>query len=183
MDVARWVHRARHGDRRALRVLYDAHLPAVYGFCRAFCRGDVETATELVQDSFVKAFASLGDLRDDDRFSGWLMTITRRTCLRWIEQRQREQGALTAMAAEPPPETSNHRDQIGVVVAEVIDACPHEAPREAARLFYTDPAHSTQDIAAALGVSRTAVTTRLQRFRAWAKAHMLSRLAAALETS
>lgn len=166
MKVGRWVRRARLGDHRALRVLYDAHLPGVYGYCKAFCGGDGDRGTALAQEVFVEAFSALGDLRDDNSFSGWLMAMARRACRRWNDQ-----------ASEGQPISD------GALVADAIEACPHQAPREAARLFYADPPHSTQEIATALGVSHDAVTTRLQRFHSWARAHRIALLASTREAS
>jgi len=67
------------------------------------------------------------------------------------------------------------------VVAGVIADCPDQALRTVAELFYTDPGHSTHAIADKLDVQRTVVTTRLYRFRVWAKTRMLGRLAQAME--
>lgn len=174
------VLRARAGDRAACRELYDAHVDAVHGFCVAFCRGDREQAADLAQESFARAFASLPELQDPAAFSGWLMTITRRVCLAWIAGRQREQAALGRLAEEPAPARPTSEAALKAV-SEVIDACPDEHLRAVALLFYREPPHSTAEIAARLGLTQTAVTTRLLRFREWAKRRMLARLAAALE--
>jgi len=176
------VVRAQRGDRAAMHTLYDDHVRAVFGYCLAFCRGDRDAASDLCHESFAKAFAALGELRDPARFSGWLRTLTRRTCLRWADQRRTERAALERLAREPGPVRA-FPERASAVVAEVIEACPDPGLRDTARLFYTDPPHSTAEIAASLGVSRTAVTTRLLRFRKWAAAHMLVRLSEALEES
>jgi DNA-directed RNA polymerase specialized sigma24 family protein len=80
-----------------------------------------------------------------------------------------------------PKHSPARGDHAQRIVAEVIDACPDPKLREAALLFYREPPHSTEEIAQRLGLSRTAVTTRLMRFRAWAKLRMMGRLAQALE--
>lgn len=175
------VSRARAGDRVALRKLYDDHVDAVHGYCLRFCRGDAEAASELTQEAFTTAFARLDGLREDAAFPGWLMTTTRRLCLRWIEGRQREQRAMVVFTAEPRAPVDNPRERVSAIVREVIEACPDPGQREAARLFYTPPPRSTAEVGEALGISRTAVTTRLMRFRQWARQRMLGRLAAALE--
>ncbi len=174
------VARARAGDPAALRQLYEQHFDAVFGYCLAFCRGDREQARDLSQEAFTRAFASLPELRDPAAFPKWLKTTTRRCCLRWIERKEREREALRQLADEPRPTARDER-KASRVVAEVIQACPDEALRETARLFYREPPHSTAEIAARLGISRTAVTTRLMRFRSWAKRRMLRKLASALE--
>jgi RNA polymerase sigma-70 factor (ECF subfamily) len=174
------VARARQGDRAAQRALYEQHVDQVFGFCLRFCRGDREAAQDLTQEAFVRAFTALPELRDAQAFPKWLMTTTRRCCLRWIERRQREAAAVERMVHEPRP-IASRGDRAQRIVAEVIEACPDPKLREAALLFYREPPHTTDEIAERLGLSRTAVTTRLMRFRAWAKQRMMGRLAAALE--
>jgi len=174
------VPRARRGDRAAARDLYESHVGAVYGYCVAFTRGDREAAEDLCQDTFVAAFSSLESLEDPARFAGWLKTITRRTCLRQAERRRSERRAVLRLAREPAP-ASHDGGRAARVVAEVIAACPDPTLRRPAELFYGDPPLQTGEIGARLGISRTAVTTRLHRFRGWARRRMITRLAEALE--
>jgi len=180
--IPRLVHRARAGDPAAQESLYTTHVDAVFGYCLAFARGDRARAQDLTQESFARALSALDDLRDPERFSGWLMTITRRACLRWVEGQQRERKVLTLMAREP---TTRDGDEAHLItaVAEVIAACPDPGQRQAAALFYSTPGHTTQQIADQLGLSRTAVTTRLHRFRSWLKRRKLGQLIDALEGS
>ncbi len=175
-----WVRRARHGDRRAFQALYTHHVDAVYGTCLAFCRGDEALAGELTQEAFVRAFERLDTLREPAAFPGWLMAITRRCCLAQADAWRQERGALERLHQEPrtPPDRP---DRVAEIVGEVIDACPDPALRVPASLFYRPPPHTTAEIAARLGLSRTAVTTRLHRFRTWARRRMLRQLAEALE--
>jgi RNA polymerase sigma-70 factor (ECF subfamily) len=174
------VVRARAGDRAAQRALYEEHVGRVFGYCLSFCRGDREAARDLTQEAFAQALGALRDLQDPAAFPAWLMTTTRRCCLRWIERRQTERAALERLALEPPPAGPRTERATGIV-AEVIEACPDANLRETARLFYREPPHGTAEIAALQGLSQTAVTTRLLRFRAWARQHMLGHLASALE--
>lgn len=172
------VARAKRGDAAACRALYDAHAPAVYGYCLAFCRGDAALADDLLQDSFAAAFAALPDLADDDAFGAWVRTIARRRCLRWIEAQRREAIALGALAHEPL--APRERDLTPLAHA-VLDACPDPALKETAALFYGDPPLSTGEIGARLGLTVTAVTTRLHRFRTWARTFALRRIDLARE--
>jgi RNA polymerase sigma factor (sigma-70 family) len=154
---------------------------AVVGFCAAFAR-DQATGMDLAQDSFTTAFTALHQLDDASRFSGWMMTITRRTCLQWAARQRRERTALLQLSREPRPRP--HRPELAsTVVAEVVAACPDEALRAVAERFYIDPGATTHQIATELGLSQSNVTTRLHRFREWARRRMLTRLASALEES
>ena len=179
-SIAELVAAARSGDSSAARALYDRHTDAVTGFCLTFARGDRAAGLDLAQDSFTTALASLDSLTDESRFSGWLMTITRRTCLQWAARQRRERDALVRFAREPAP-ARRTPVELPAVVAEVIEACPDDKQREVARRFYIDPSEPVAEIAVALGVSTSVVTSRLYRFRAWAKTRMLHRLSDALE--
>jgi len=180
------VRQARAGDQAAARALYERHVDAAWGYCLAFCRGDNAIAQDLCQETFATALSRLDQLQEGAAFPGWLRTITRRTCLRWADQRRRERDGLQAVMREPrrvvvkDPGLSG-AGQPEAIVSEVIAACPDDGLRSAALLFYTDPPHSTAEIGELLGISRTAVTSRLHRFRHWARTRMLGRLVDALE--
>ncbi len=70
------VRRARRGDTEAMAALYGAHVHRVFRAVRALCKSEAE-AEDIVQDAFIKAFASLGsyEARPGRRFLAWLSTI------------------------------------------------------------------------------------------------------------
>ncbi len=179
------VLRARQGEEAAFRTLYDQHVAMVFGYCLRFCRGDREAAMDLCQQSFLQAFQELPALRDPAAFPAWLKTTTRRCCLAWIDKRRRERDAMLRLRQEQPSPSQSPRwvspENKSSVVAGVIAACPDKSLRETASMFYLEPGHSTAQIATAMGITQTAVTTRLMRFRKWARRRMLQRLASALE--
>src|SRR5918992_5414781 len=73
--IARW----RGGDERAATELVARHAPALARFAASSGAGaDVE---ELVQETFVRAFASLDTFRGDSSLRTWLFTIERRLLL------------------------------------------------------------------------------------------------------
>ena len=69
--IARW----RAGDERAASALVARYAQAVARFV-ASLGGDTD-AEELVQDTFVRAFASLDGFRADSSLLTWLLTIAR----------------------------------------------------------------------------------------------------------
>jgi RNA polymerase sigma-70 factor (ECF subfamily) len=73
--IARW----RAGDELAATMLVARHAPALSRFAASSGAGaDVE---ELVQDTFVRAFASLDTFRGEASLRTWLFTIERRLLL------------------------------------------------------------------------------------------------------
>jgi RNA polymerase sigma-70 factor (ECF subfamily) len=85
--IARWMA----GDQRAATLLVERHAGALARFAASVgARGDVE---EIVQDTFVRAFASLDSFRGESPLRTWLFTIARRLLLdrRRSEQRRGEQ--------------------------------------------------------------------------------------------
>lgn len=102
----------KNGDSRAATKLVGRHSQALARF--AASSGEREGIEELVQDTFVRAFASLDSFRNESSLRTWLFTIERRLMLdrRRSERRERETvgiddtdhvseyGALDALIAE-----------------------------------------------------------------------------------
>lgn len=69
------VRRARSGDDSALGNLVARHHEAAFRVAVSLVR-DEDTAQDVVQDSFLKAFRALDGFRGDASFRTWLLTIT-----------------------------------------------------------------------------------------------------------
>lgn len=81
------VMQAREGDRQAFGQLAERHQGAALRLARRMVRGQ-ETASELVQEALLEAYLSLGQLREDTKFAGWLLGVVRYTCLHHIRAQQ-----------------------------------------------------------------------------------------------
>ncbi len=68
------VLRARAGDQAAYGELVTRYQGRVRGWLRSLC-GDFSAADDLAQETFLRAWIRLGDLRDPVRFGQWLMKI------------------------------------------------------------------------------------------------------------
>lgn len=104
------------GDAKAATRLVGRHSDALARF--AASSGERDGIEELVQDTFVRAFASLDSFRGESSLRTWLFTIERRLMLdrRRSEKRQRdtvsldeadqatEYGALDSLIAEEAQE-------------------------------------------------------------------------------
>ena len=83
------IQRWRNGDEGAARALVERHAQSLSRF--AASQGVREEIDELVQDTFVRAFAAIESFRADSSFRTWLFTIERRLMLdRRRSQRRRK---------------------------------------------------------------------------------------------
>lgn len=75
----RLVRQAQTGDPEAFGQLADRYsgLAHTIALARASNRTDAE---DIVQDAFLKAYESLGTLRDPAKFGPWFLTIVRNRC-------------------------------------------------------------------------------------------------------
>ena len=73
-DTAQLVVQARDGDQQAFARLYSGYGRLIYSIVRHMV-GDDETAADLTQETFIKAWRSLHRLKEPAAFGGWLRMI------------------------------------------------------------------------------------------------------------
>ncbi len=74
------VTRAADGDERALEALYHRFKTPIFNLARRYT-GSPTTAEDVLQDVFVTAFTHIGDVREAERFPGWLFRVAVNTSL------------------------------------------------------------------------------------------------------
>ena len=74
MDDRELIARAKLGDEKAERTLYDAHVDRVYRLAYRMS-GSPDLAQDFTQDAFVRAFSRLAEFRGESSFSTWLHAI------------------------------------------------------------------------------------------------------------
>jgi len=84
------------GDERAATTLVERHGAALSRFAASIGVRDQSEVEEVVQDTFVRAFQSLGSFRGDSSLRTWLFTIERRLVLdrRRAERRRRDRNEV-----------------------------------------------------------------------------------------
>ncbi|HXF25017.1 MAG TPA: RNA polymerase sigma factor [Gemmatimonadaceae bacterium] len=86
---AELIRRWRIGEGMAATRLVERHAPGLARFVAA--EGERDNVDEVVQDTFVRAFAAIDSFRGESAFRTWLFTIARRLILdrRRSERRSR----------------------------------------------------------------------------------------------
>ena len=90
-EIAR---RVSSGDIEAFGSLVARHERLIVSICRSML-GDEHDALDAAQDTFVRAYLSLGQLRDASRLRGWLRRIARSVCANKRKRRGRGVGGST----------------------------------------------------------------------------------------
>jgi RNA polymerase sigma-70 factor, ECF subfamily len=166
---------------RAEEALYRKYRPAVSRIAASFCELDADEAEDVTQEAFVRAFRALRSLKDHDRFAAWLFTIARNRARSYLSSRGTHQKAAedqareSQLAGDLAPAASDQLEHEAALkaVRDVIEALREGPEKETVRLFYLEGKLSAREIAQRMGVGKSAVTMRLERFRAKVKAQIL----------
>jgi RNA polymerase sigma-70 factor (ECF subfamily) len=180
-ELPRILERAAAGDETAYRWLYRAFRRSVVRLCGAFAALDADEVEDVVQETFVRAFKRVGQLKEPGSFEPWLLAIARNRALSALERKStaaRVKNELGREEPEPLPlvPAALQREAAAEVVRDVIEHLADGPEKETARKFYLEGGVSAREIAEAEGVGKSAVTMRLERFRARVKKALLKRL-------
>lgn len=158
------VNRTLDGDQGAFEVLVRRHQSAL--FRRARWMGlDHDTASDMVQDSLIKAYESLGTCRAPDRFKLWVGRILRNKCLDFLKSAARRGVVLVS---HPPTASGNaefeHDTQtLRKRLNEALAVLPEEQ-REAFLMKHGENL-SYEEMAELTGTSVSAMKMRVHRAR------------------
>jgi RNA polymerase sigma-70 factor (ECF subfamily) len=165
--------------------LYRRYRSAVARLAASFSELDPDEAEDVVQEAFVRAFRALASLKDRERFAAWLFTIARNRARSYLSARAThakaaEDATREARLVEDHVPAASHvleKEAELRAVRAVIDGLREGPEKETVRLFYLEGTLSAREIAARMGVGKSAVTMRLERFRARIRAQLSERLA------
>ena len=184
------VARVLAGDLPLFEVLMRRHNQRLYRTARAIVRDDAE-AEDVMQETYVRAYAALGQFEGRAQWATWLTRIAVNEALarvrargRFVSREATEVMEDDVMAKEPPlparsegPEAAASARELGALVEHAMDDLPDTyravfVLREVQEL-------STAETAACLEVSEELVKVRLHRARAELRRLMDARLGAA----
>lgn len=85
-NIQTLVFKAKQGDNSAFSTLYQIYYPKMKGICINILKEDKDVVDDLVQDAFILALVSLKELKNPNRFSQWLTSITSNLALKYKEK-------------------------------------------------------------------------------------------------
>ncbi len=136
--------------------------PDVFRFALWLAR-DGAMAEDVVQETFVRAWRAIDSLADPDAARPWLLAIARREHARLYERKRHATVALDELIATEDPALASVPSEDHSDVGAAISALdPHyRKPLVLQALM----GYSTDEIASHLGLTRSAVLSRLHRAR------------------
>ena len=171
--LAELVAAARIGDQGAISTLYEKTYSKVYYAVKSMIK-DEDAVFDIVQDTYIKAFAHLDSFQGDIKFLPWVRQIASNTARDWLKKKrpmlftELSPGGEQDIPVEelfPDERSENLPDQVidqketKRLIGEIIEELP-EDQRAAIGMFYYEEM-SVKEIAAAMGVSESAVKSRL----------------------
>ncbi|HQM49917.1 MAG TPA: sigma-70 family RNA polymerase sigma factor [Candidatus Hydrogenedentes bacterium] len=177
MNDAQLVSLATRGDRSAFEAIVERYKSLVCAITYG-ATGDYAASEDLAQETFVAAWLNLSRLDKPERLRSWLCSVARHISFSALRKRRRETEHTKVLqqasqAAEQSCETPRdaatlHEEQ--KLVWQIVEKVP-EAYRVPLILYYRE-GHSVERVAAATGLSESAVKQRLLRGRRMLKDEM-----------
>jgi RNA polymerase sigma-70 factor (ECF subfamily) len=169
--LVRLLDGVKRGEEAACRQLFLTWRPGVLRLLEGFAQLDSDEREDLVQEIFTRAFRAIGNLKSPETFEGWLYSIARNRGLSALARKttRREVGERYAQEQSDSADLipASLRTELDItLVRRLIDGLPEGPEKETVRLFYVEGELSAREIAEKMGVGKSAVTMRLERFRA-----------------
>ncbi|MDC3125134.1 sigma-70 family RNA polymerase sigma factor [Gammaproteobacteria bacterium] len=125
------VKRAKAGDYQAFDLLVLKYQSRLISTAFKFVK-DLQIAEDLVQDSFIKSFKSIGSFREDSTFYTWIYRITVNTSKNYLVSKKRKDELLqTDISKEEnyaieaidkdTPEDLFHANQLHKIILESLN--------------------------------------------------------------
>lgn len=173
------ILKAKSGDQEAITQIYNENVNKVYFLCLKFLKKS-DDANDITQDTFVKVFTSLDQLKNPSALSSWILTIAANLCKNHLKKSNRfiasDEDDETIFNIEETddafiPEQSADNAETRRLVMEIIDRLP-DGQRMAIILFYYNEM-SIKEIAEVMECTENAVKLRLNHARQTIKEEVL----------
>lgn len=170
-ELLQQVRLSREGDLRAFEELVRHYQRRIVADCRHIIR-DENNAEDLAQEVFVKAYFGLNGFEGRSSFRHWLQRIKVNHCLNYLKEKQRHtlvsiedhdtdesQATGSQATAGYDAETISKRQ----LISKILDSM--SATLRLPLVLRDVDELSYEEIAAALGISLSAVKMRIKRAR------------------
>lgn len=164
------LQQARDGDREARSALYEATYQEVWRTVRSLIRSE-DDALDVLQDTYVRAFTRLDQLKNPASVGPWLRTIAANTARSHLQKTKpllfSDLGEDAGEVPEPPvtdtaalPEASLDQKETAALLRELLDSLSDGQRLVLSLHYYEDM--PVREIARSLDVTESTVKTQLR---------------------
>lgn len=164
------LQQARDGDREARSALYEATYQEVWRTVRSLIRSE-DDALDVLQDTYVRAFTRLDQLKNPASVGPWLRTIAANTARSHLQKTKpllfSDLGEDAGELPEPPvtdtaalPEASLDQKETAALLRELLDSLSDGQRLVLSLHYYEDM--PVREIARSLDVTESTVKTQLR---------------------
>ena len=173
-DEQEFVTRAQNGDAEAFNPLVNKYQQKIYNLIYQQVR-DRETAEDLSQEDFLKAWRALPHLKDQSIFYTWIYKIAVNCCIDYIRKRKRQfvyaceelpedpDNALPMLQTQLSPCEILETEELGEIIRRAVHKLP-SGQRSAFRLRYFHEI-PVKEIASRMNRSEGTIKTHLHHAR------------------
>ena len=165
------IRRILSGDDEAFSLLVQKHQKSVHALVWRKI-GDFHIAEEITQDTFLRVYKSLANLKDPNLFAGWLYVIANRLCSTWSKKNRSAVQSLEDTSIEEIEQSSythylseqremEAADRHYEIAQKLLQKLP-ESERTVVTLYYLGEM-TTKEIGKFLGVSVNTIKSRIRR--------------------
>lgn len=171
-ELAEFVRKARAGDKDAFGVLYNNTYNQAFYTVKSMIKDD-DAVSDILQDSYVKAFIHMDSFKGDDKFLPWIKQIAANTARDWLKKKKPMlftdlnddddmafEEQIEDEREENIPEKLIEQKETIRLVGEIVDSLPDDQ-RAVIGMYYYEK-KSVNDIASAMGASQSAIKSRLK---------------------
>jgi len=165
-DDAAVIARVLKGEKQQFAQLVGRYQAGLYRYAVTMVL-DHDVASDMVQDTFVKAYTNLKSCRDHTRFAAWLFQMVRNRCLDHLKDVRRrnvrldDAGQIVDQAAGPA--TLAERARLRVDISQALGSLP--SPQREAFLLHYVGGMPYEEMATLLDASVSALKMRVSRAR------------------
>ena len=172
------ISKALNGDASGFEYLYNSTRSNKYYLALKYVKNE-ETAKDVMQEAYLRAWKSLDKLKDPEKFESWLAQIVVNTAKNELEKRNHTPLDLQAESGEDEddteiidrvvsswdnvPELEYTKEETRQLVHELIDALPDE--QRLVVIAFELEGLTTKEIAEQLGCKEATVKSRLRYAR------------------
>ena len=182
MNESELVTRILSGEESLFAQIVSRYSGCVWAVCSSYVRNPSE-CEDVAQEVFVQGYRRLDTLRNPRALGAWLCQLARRHSLMWLRGAARREQSLARYGETLPPPApdrgSGERGELEEAVWDALHGLP-ELYREALLLRYAE-GYSTEQAAAALGISAGALRKRTERAKGMLRDALWERMTPALE--